>query len=280
MPRAWGFSQESKKWHVRVVNHPFMALAVHDPVLAPLAGRLREWLRSFLLAACSTPDLRKLRVGAPTQWLQAILCGRHWIRDQNLPPRLAHLGFLPAGWSLLRDLQPRWEGRAMQEAHELICWWCVGNRVTRRHSLAAELNGRFVDEAEAPTVDELNFLRSEGFMPCKRATEHDESTYVVPGKAPDEVVSSWSVNSRACMPSTVCTRNEHLVMADPLSKSELRQCDRPTVYWVGKDRATLTKEGVKSWAAPLGKAAAVAFELQPTHLSGGQLCAAPGCGGV
>ena len=61
---------------------------------------------------------------------------------------------------------------------------------------------------------------------------------------------------------------------------ELRQRIRPAVYWDGKDRAALPKEGVKSWAAPLGKAAAVAFELQPTHLSGGQLCAAPGCGGV
>ena len=90
----------------------------------------------------------------------------------------------------------------MQKAHELICWWrilLVGNHATRRHSLAAELNGRFADEAEAPSADELNFLRSEGFMLRKQATDPDESTYVVPGKAPDEVVSGWSVNPRVCM---------------------------------------------------------------------------------
>ena len=80
--------------------------------------------------------------------------------------------------------------------------------VTRRHSLAAELNERFVDDAETPTDDELSFLCSEGFMLRKRGTEHNESTYMVPGKAPDEVVSSWSVNLRVCMPSTVRTHNE------------------------------------------------------------------------
>lgn len=66
----------------------------------------------------------------------------------------------------------------MQKARELICWWRVGNRVTRRHSLAAELNERFVDEAEAPSADELSFLRSEGFMLRKQTTDSDESTYL------------------------------------------------------------------------------------------------------
>ena len=109
----------------------------------------------------SAADLRKLRVSAPTPTVRTILSGRYWVSDQNLPLRLAHLGFLPADWSLLRDLRPRREERAMQKVHELICWWRVGNRVARRHSLAAELNGRFADEAEAPSADELNFLRSE-----------------------------------------------------------------------------------------------------------------------
>ena len=61
------------------------------------------------------------------------------------------------------------------------------------------------------------------------------------------------------------------------SLAELHQRDRPSVYWAGKDRAALTKAGVKSWVALLGKAAVVAFELQPAHLLGGQLCVAPGC---
>ena len=110
-----------------------------------------EWLRSFLMAACTPDMLWKLHVAAPTEALQAVLRGWHWIRDQNLPQRLAHLSFLPSGWSLLRDLQARREGQAMQKAHELICWWQVGNRVMHRHSLAVELNGRFADDVEAPT---------------------------------------------------------------------------------------------------------------------------------
>ena len=73
----------------------------------------------------------------------------------------------------------------------------------------------------------------------KQAIDPDESTYVVPSKAPDEVVSSWSVNPRVCMPSMVRTRNERLVV-------ELRQRDRPSVYCVGKDCAALTKADVKS----------------------------------
>ena len=114
----------------------------------------------------------------------------------------------------------------------------------------------------------------------KRVGERDESTYVVPGKAPDEVVSGWSVNLRVCMPSTVRTRNKRLIVADPLGKSELLQRDHPTVYWAGKDRAALTRRVVKEWAAPLGKPAVVALELQPSDRPAGQLCAASDCDNV
>ena len=262
---------------MRTVNRPFVVLATHDPLLAALAGRLREWLRSFLMAACAPCELRKLPVAKPTQALQDMLQGRHWVRDQGLPKRLAHLSFLPSGWSLLRDLQPRREGRAMQKAHELICWWRVGNRITCRHSLAVELYGRFTDDAEAPTDVELNFLRSEGFMLSKKTVERDDSTFVMPGKAPDEVVSGWSVNPRVCMPKTVRTRNKRLIVAEPLSKSELCQRDRPAVYWVGKDDAALTQRVVRGWAGPLGKPAVVALELRPVVWPAGQPCAASGC---
>ena len=61
------------------------------------------------------------------------------------------------------------------------------------------LDERFADNAEAPMGDELSLPRTEEFLLRKRAGEHDESTYMVPGKAPDEVVSGWSVNLRVCM---------------------------------------------------------------------------------
>jgi hypothetical protein len=143
-----------------------------------------------------------------------------------------------------------------------------------------ELNGRFADDAEAPTDAELNFLRSEGFMLRKQEFERDESTFVVPGKAPDEVVSGWSVNPRVCMPKTVCTRNKRLIVANPLSKSEMSQKDRPAVYWAGKDHAALTKRVVKGWAAPLGKPVVVALEFKPASRPVGQICAVEGCDNV
>ena len=280
LPGAWVFQKDCKKSHVWAVNHVFVALAVHNSAFAALASRLVEWLCSFLLAACALDVLRKLCVAAPTEVLQAILRGWHWIRAQNLPQHLAHLGFLPSGWSLLRDLLPQQEGQAMQKVHELICWWRVGNRISRRHSLAAELNGRFADDAEVPTDAELNFLHSEGFMLRKQEFERDESTFVVPSKAPDEVVSGWSVNPRVCMPKTVRTRNRRLIVANLLSKSELSQKDCLAVYWASKDLAALTKKVVTAWAAPLGKPAVAVLEFQPASRPVGQVCAVAGCGTV
>ena len=51
-----------------------------------------------------------------------------------------------------------------------------------------------MDDAEVPTDTQLNFLHSEGLMLCQKEFMQDESTFVVPGRAPDEVVSGWSVN--------------------------------------------------------------------------------------
>ena len=127
LPGAWVFQRDCKKLHVRAVRHASVTLAVHNLAFAALASCLVEQLRLFLLAACAPDMLRKLCVAALTEALQAVLRSRHWIRAQNLPQRLAHLGFLPSGWSLLRDLLPRRAGRAMQKVHELICWWQVGN---------------------------------------------------------------------------------------------------------------------------------------------------------
>ena len=149
----------------------------------------------------------------------------------------------------------------------------------RRRALAAELNERYTDKADTPSPDELNFLRSEGFMLPMRRTDPDESTYTVPDKGLDEVVSGWSINPTVCMPGTVRTRNERLVV-DPLSASELRQRDRAAVYCVGKDDAALTKKVVKGSASPLGTAAAVVFKLQPARLPCGQVCGVPGCTSV
>ena len=76
LPCAWVLLWDCEKSHVQAVNHPFIALTVPDSMLAALAARLVEWSRSFLLAACSPSELRKLRVAPPTPALQAVLQGR------------------------------------------------------------------------------------------------------------------------------------------------------------------------------------------------------------
>ena len=60
-------------------------------------------------------------------------------------------------------------------------------------------------------------------MLCQKEFKQDESTFVVPSRAPDEVVSGWSVNLQVCMPMTVHTHNKQLIIVNLLSKSELSQ---------------------------------------------------------
>ena len=96
----------------------------------------------------------------------------------------------------------------------------------------------------------------------KKEFEQDESTFVVPSRAPDEVVSGWSVNLQVCMPMTVCMCNKCLIIVNPLSKSELSQKDCPAVYWASKDLAELAKKEVRAWAALLSKPAAAVLEFQ------------------
>ena len=81
----------------------------------------------------------------------------------------------------------------MQKVHELICWWRVSDRVTRRYLLAAKLHESYIGETDEPSTAELGFLRSEGLMLPARRCEPDECTHAVPGAAPDEVASGWSL---------------------------------------------------------------------------------------
>ena len=83
---------------------------------------------------------------------------------------------------------------------------------------------------------------------------------------------------RLCMPGLVCTRNVRLIIADPLSKSEIHQRDRAAGFCVGKDLAPLAEGVVKSWASPLHKASAVSFELQLIQPPCEQPCGVSGSG--
>ena len=94
--------------------------------------------------------------------------------------------------------------------------------------------------------------------------EQDESMFVVPSRAPDEVVSGWSVNPQVCMPMMVRTCNKCLIIVNLLSKSELSQKDRPLVYWASKDLAELMKKVVAAWTALLSKPTVTVLEFQPT----------------
>ena len=96
----------------------------------------------------------------------------------------------------------------MQKAHELICWWHVSGRVTRRHLLAATLHASYAGEADEPSAAGLRFLRSEGFMlaACgpNQASAHMRCLARRPMRwCPGGV----RVNPRLCMPGPVRTRN-------------------------------------------------------------------------
>ena len=66
------------------------------------------------------------------------------------------------------------------------------------------------------------------------------------------------------MPTTVHTHNKHLIVVNPLSKSELSQKDHPLVYWASKDLTELMKKVVVVWTALLGKLTVAVLEFQPT----------------
>ena len=105
-------------------------LVWHGPeVDGPVVLAVGAQLRVFLLAATPTGVSASKRVGHLSPGLRSVLGGHHWLTDQRLPAQLACLGFVSAGWSLIRDLLARRQGRAMHKAHELVCWWRVGDRI-------------------------------------------------------------------------------------------------------------------------------------------------------
>ena len=200
LPQVWVLPRKAKDSHVCSVGCPFVGIVWHEPTLrGSLATAVRDRLRSFLFAASSPVARGSARVCTLAPALCWILSGRHWVSKQRLPACLAYLGFLPAGWALMRDLLPRQKGRAMQKAHELICWWRMCDRITRRRSMAAELHASYAGEADERSPAELRFLRSGGFMLATKRSEPSECTHALAGAAPDEVVSSWSINPRVCM---------------------------------------------------------------------------------
>ena len=267
LPVAWTQQRTAKGAGTHLLKRLFVGMVRHGPVTdKQVVAAMGAQLRAFLHAA--TPA--ELHGSAPVKRLsprlRSILRGQHWIDRQGLPSRLACFGFLPKGWSLIRALLPRRKGRAMQKAHELACWWRVGDRVVRRHGLAEKLKESYADSADEPSDAELRFVRSEGFMLPARDFEPTESTHAVPGMAADEVVSSWSKNLNLPMPPAIHTRNERLIVEKPLSAMELRQRDRPATFHICKGKLAPTKAIAHNWASPLGKRAQVTFEMKPVEV--------------
>ena len=138
LPVAWVLQRTAKGAGTHVLPRSFAWLVRHGPAAdGPVVAVVGAQLRAFLHTA--TPvEARDGALGdCLSPGLRSILYGRHWIVRQKLLLRLACLGFLPKSWSLIRDLLPQKKGRAMQKAHELVCWWQVGARVVRRRELAS-----------------------------------------------------------------------------------------------------------------------------------------------
>ena len=79
------------------------------------------------------------------------------------------------------------------------------------------------------------------------------------------------------MPGPVRTRNERLIVADPLSASEGRQRDRVAVFCVGKGLAPLVEGDVRRWARPLQKEEKVNFEMRLAEPGLERRCDVSGC---
>ena len=93
-----------------------------------------------------------------------MLTGRHWLAGDEAAGQLALLGFLPRSWACTRDLYSRRSGGALQKAYELLRWWRLSDRASRRHTLALELEAELDEDAVAeldPDAHALALLRSE-----------------------------------------------------------------------------------------------------------------------
>ena len=84
------------------------------------------------------------------------LSGRHWLSGGTDGGHLALLGLLPRGRGFVRDLFARRAGRTLQRDYELLCWWRLSDRISRRREVAVCLAERqgCQDDAEADEEDD------------------------------------------------------------------------------------------------------------------------------
>ena len=162
-----------------------------------------------------------------------VLTGRHWLAGDKAAGQLALLGFLPYSWAYTHDLYSQCSGWALQKAYELLCWWCLSDRVHRRRMLALKLEAELDKDCDALT--ELNLvahvlalLHSEHLGKASDAPTSVPCTWHVTRLAPDEIESAWSKHTHFAMPPVMCNSNVCAMLKDPLSQKELAGHDHAT----------------------------------------------------
>ena len=139
------------------------------------------------------------------------------------------MGFLPRSWAYIRDMYSRRSGRALQKACELLCWWRLSDRVSRRRTPALELDAELDKHADAevePDEHELVFLRSEHLCQLPGSSVPALCTRKVAGLAPGEIESGWTKHAHCAMPPAMRTCNVRAMLKEPLTQKELVHRDR------------------------------------------------------
>ena len=108
-------------------------------------------------------------------------------------------------------------------------WWHLSDRVSRRRTLALELDATLdtLTNAEAELDEhELALLRSEHLYQPLGASVLVLCTRRVAGLASDEIESGWTKHVRCAMPPVMRTCNMHTMLKEPLMQKELAHRDR------------------------------------------------------
>ena len=234
------------QWHAYVVSDGRHAA---DDIIEELAAGARAFLyaatpASVLGARAAEPPLP---AGATR-----VLTGRHWLSGDAVAGQLTLMGFLPRSWACIRDLYSRRSRRALQRAYELLCWGRLSDRVSRRRTLAleleAELDKRAVVKTD-PDAHALVLLCSEHLCSPAGTPSPVLCTRKVAGLAPDEIDSGWSKHAHFPMPPVMRTCNVRAMLKEPWSQKELANRDRGVLLKLDSAALVPAEMRLRSWLA-------------------------------
>ena len=209
-----------------------------------------------------------------------VLTGRHWLAGDEAAGQLALLGFLPRSWAYVCDLYSRRSGRALQKAYELMCWWRLSDRVSRRRALALELKTELDEDtvAEAdPDTHVIALLRSEHLGKASNAPSSVSCTRKATGLASDEIESGWSKHAHFSIPPVMRNSNVCAMLLEPLSQKELAQCDCDAPLKLDSTALVPAEMGLRRWLARVRNPRDPSYDVQFGGADPAARCQVHGC---